>query len=256
MYNLLVKIVCLGVKMLKLDNVCYAVKEDGKQKYILKNINLEIGDSETIVITGHNGSGKSTLMKIIMGIIPVTSGKIYFDGVDITDMTITNRAKLGIAYSFQTPVRFKGLKVKDLLITAQKTNSKLMEVCNYLSRVGLCARDYINRPLDDSLSGGELKRIEIATTLARGARLNMFDEPEAGIDLWSFDGLISAFNENKAKNNCTNIIISHQEKILGIADRIIVMDSSQITMMGNRDEIMPSIKAYKVCSRLQGDDYE
>lgn len=256
MYNLFVKIVKLGVKMLKLDNVCYAVEEDGKQKYILKNINLEIGDNETIVITGHNGSGKSTLMKIIMGIIPVTSGKIYFDGVNITEMTITDRAKLGIAYSFQTPVRFKGLKVKDLLITAQKTNTKLMEVCNYLSRVGLCARNYIDRPLDDSLSGGELKRIEIATTLARGARLNMFDEPEAGIDLWSFDGLISAFNENKAKNNCTNIIISHQEKILGIADRIIVMDSSKITMMGKRDEIMPSIKSSKVCSRLQGDDYE
>ena len=131
-----------------------------------------------------------------------------------------------------------------------------MEVCNYLSRVGLCARNYIDRPLDDSLSGGELKRIEIATTLARGARLNMFDEPEAGIDLWSFDGLISAFNENKAKNNCSNIIISHQEKILGIADRIIVMDSSKITMMGKRDEIMPSIKSSKVCSRLQGEDYE
>lgn len=242
--------------MLKLDNVCYAVEEDGKQKFILKNINFEIGDNETIAITGHNGSGKSTLMKIIMGIVPVTSGKIYFNGVNITDMTITDRAKLGIAYSFQTPVRFKGLKVKDLLITAQKTNTKLMEVCNYLSRVGLCARNYIDRPLDDSLSGGELKRIEIATTLARGARLNMFDEPEAGIDLWSFDGLISAFNENKAKNNCSNIIISHQEKILGIADRIIVMDSSKITMMGKRDEIMPSIKSSKVCSRLQGEDYE
>ena len=242
--------------MLKLDNVCYAVEEDGKQKFILKNINFEIGDNETIVITGHNGSGKSTLMKIIMGIVPVTSGKIYFNGVNITDMTITDRAKLGIAYSFQTPVRFKGLKVKDLLTTAQKTNTKLMEVCNYLSRVGLCARNYIDRPLDDSLSGGELKRIEIATTRARGARLNMFDEPEAGIDLWSFDGLISAFNENKAKNNCSNIIISHQEKILGIADRIIVMDSSKITMMGKRDEIMPSIKSSKVCSRLQGEDYE
>lgn len=242
--------------MLKLDNVCYAVDENGKQKYILKNINLEIGDNETIVITGHNGSGKSTLMKIIMGIIPVTSGKIYFDGVNITDMTITDRAKLGIAYSFQTPVRFKGLKVKDLLTTAQKTNSKLMEVCNYLSKVGLCARNYIDRPLDDSLSGGELKRIEIATTLARGARLNMFDEPEAGIDLWSFDGLISAFSESLEKNKCTNIIISHQEKILGIADRIVVMDSSKITMLGTRDEIMPSIKSSRVCSKLKGDMYE
>lgn len=242
--------------MLKLDNVCYFVEEDGKQKYILKNINLEIGDNEITVITGHNGSGKSTLMKIIMGIIPVSSGKIYFDGVDITEMTITDRAKLGIAYSFQTPVRFKGLKVKDLLTTAQKTNSKLTEVCNYLSKVGLCARNYIDRDLDDSLSGGELKRIEIATTFARGARLNMFDEPEAGIDLWSFDGLISAFEENKEKNKCSNIIISHQEKILNIADRIIVMDSSKITMIGRREEILPSIKTTKICSKLQGDCYE
>ncbi len=242
--------------MLKLDNVCYFVEEDGKQKYILKNINLEIGDNEITVITGHNGSGKSTLMKIIMGIIPVSSGKIYFDGVDITEMTITDRAKLGIAYSFQTPVRFKGLKVRDLLTTAQKTNSKLTEVCNYLSKVGLCARNYIDRDLDDSLSGGELKRIEIATTFARGARLNMFDEPEAGIDLWSFDGLISAFEENKEKNKCSNIIISHQEKILNIADRIIVMDSSKITMIGSREEILPSIKTTKICSKLQGDCYE
>lgn len=241
--------------MLKLDNVCYMVEEDGKQKYILKNINLEIGDNETIVITGHNGSGKSTLMKIIMGIIPVTSGKIYFDGVNITNMTITDRAKLGIAYSFQTPVRFKGLKVKDLLVTAQKTNSKLTEVCNYLSKVGLCARDYIDRCLDDSLSGGELKRIEIATTLARGAKLNMFDEPEAGIDLWSFEGLIDAFRESKEKN-ASNIIISHQEKILGIADRIVVMDSSKISNIGKREEILPKIKTAKICSRLQGERYE
>ena len=131
-----------------------------------------------------------------------------------------------------------------------------MEVCNYLSKVGLCARNYIDRDLDDSLSGGELKRIEIATTFARGARLNMFDEPEAGIDLWSFDGLISAFNENKTKNKCTNIIISHQEKILGIADRIVVMDSSKITMLGTKDEILPSLKSQRVCQKLQGDIYE
>lgn len=242
--------------MLKLDNVCYSVEENGKQKDILKNINLEINDNETVVITGHNGSGKSTLMKIIMGIIPVTSGKIYFDGVNITHMTITDRAKLGIAYSFQTPVRFKGLKVRDLLNTAQKTNNKLMEVCNYLSKVGLCARNYIDRDLDDSLSGGELKRIEIATTFARGAQLNMFDEPEAGIDLWSFDGLISAFAESKEKNKSTNIIISHQEKILGIADKIVVMDSSKITMYGTKEEILPSIKRAKICSKLSGEIYE
>ena len=241
--------------MLKLDNVCYAIEEDGKQKYILKNINLEINPNEIVVITGHNGSGKSTLMKIIMGVIPVTSGKIYFNGVNITDMTITDRAKLGIAYAFQTPVRFKGLKVRDLLNTAQKTNSQIMEVCNYLSKVGLCARDYVDRDLDDSLSGGELKRIEIASTLARGASLNMFDEPEAGIDLWSFDGLISAFLDNKEKYNSANIIIS-QEKILSIADKIVVMDSSKVSMFGTKSEILPKIKSKKLCSKLQGECYE
>lgn len=242
--------------MLKLENVCYIVEDNGKQKYILKNINLEITDGEIVVITGHNGSGKSTLMKAIMGIIPITSGKIYFDGVDITTMTITDRAKLGIAYAFQTPVRFKGLKVKDLLTTAQKTNSQLMEVCNYLSKVGLCARDYIDRDLDDSLSGGELKRIEIATTFARGARLNIFDEPEAGIDLWSFDGLISAFKENKQSHNATNIIISHQEKILNIADKIVVMDSSKVSMFGSPKDILPTLSSKKQCSKLQEGIYE
>ena len=230
--------------MLKLENVCYSVDD----KKILKNINLEINNNETIVITGHNGSGKSTLLKAIMGIIPITSGKIYYDNVDITEMTITDRAKLGMGYAFQSPVRFKGLKVRDLLTTAQKTNSQLMEICNYLSKVGLCARDYIDRDLDDSLSGGELKRIEIATTLARGASLNLFDEPEAGIDLWSFDGLISAFKESKS----STIIISHQEKILNIADRIIVMDSGNISSIGTPEEIMPSLKCEK-CSKLNGD---
>lgn len=235
--------------MLKLINVCYSVEENGMKKDILKNINMTINDNEVVVITGHNGSGKSTLMKCIMGIIPVTSGEIYFDGVNITDMTITDRAKLGIGYAFQTPVRFKGLKVRDLLSTAQKTNSQLMEVCNYLSKVGLCARDYIDRDLDDSLSGGELKRIEIATTLARGALLNMFDEPEAGIDLWSFDGLISAFRESKS----ATMIISHQEKIMNIADRIIVMNNAKITASGTPDEVMPHLQSAKHCSKLNGD---
>ena len=235
--------------MLKLDNVCYSVNDNGLQKDILKNINLEINDGETIVITGHNGSGKSTLMKCIMGILPVTSGKIYYNGVDITEMTITDRAKLGIGYAFQTPIRFKGLKVRDLLMTAQKTNSQLMEVCNYLSKVGLCARDYIDRDLDDSLSGGELKRIEIATTLARGAKLNMFDEPEAGIDLWSFDGLISAFKESRSA--C--MIISHQEKILNIADKVVVMDSSKISMCGTPKDILPHLNNARACSKLNGE---
>ena len=227
--------------MLKLDNVCYSVEENGKQKYILKNINLIINDGETIVITGHNGSGKSTLMKIIMGIIPVTSGKIYFDVVDITTMSITDRAKLGIAYAFQTPIRFKGIKVRDLLTTAQKTNSSINEVCNYLSRVGLCARDYIDRPLDDKLSGGELKRIEIATILARSTQLSVFDEPEAGIDLWSFNNLIKVFERMHEKTKGSILIISHQERILNIADRIIVIADGSIRESGTKEEIMPSV---------------
>lgn len=239
--------------MLKLENVCYDVIENGKKKSILKDISFEVGDGETIVVTGHNGSGKTSLMKVIMGIYPVTSGKIYFNGTDITQMTITDRAKLGLSYAFQTPVRFKGLKVRDLISTAQKTNSVVMEVCNYLSKVGLCARDYIDRELDDKLSGGELKRIEIATTLARGAKLNIFDEPEAGIDLWSFDGLISAFDENKKKFGATNIIISHQEKILNIADKVIVMNSAKIDRFGDREEVLPSLNvATARCAKLQG----
>ncbi|MBE5736018.1 MAG: ATP-binding cassette domain-containing protein [Clostridiales bacterium] len=241
--------------MIKLDNVSYKVKEGGKDRYILRNVSLEIESGDIIVVTGHNGSGKSTLMKIIMGILPVTSGKIYLDGKDITDMDIAERARLGIAYAFQTPVRFKGLKVRDLISTAQKTNSKIMDVCNYLSRVGLCARDYIDRELNDKLSGGELKRIEIATTFARGARLNIFDEPEAGIDLWSFDGLISAFEENKGEGG-TNIIISHQEKIIGIADKVLVLDSGNVVAYGDRESVMPNVKTRPVCSMLQGGSNE
>ena len=240
--------------MLKLENVCYSVDDNGKIKHILQNINLTIDKGEIVVVTGHNGSGKSTLMKVIMGIKPITSGKIYFDGVDITNMSITERAKLGLAYAFQTPVRFKGIKVKDLLTSAQKTNSNIMEVCNYLSKVGLCAREYIDRDLDDSLSGGELKRIEIASTLARGAKLNIFDEPEAGIDLWSFDGLISAFEENKRLHNSTNVIISHQEKILNIADKILVMDSAKVDMFGQKDEVLPKLQTKAMCSKLAKGD--
>ena len=236
--------------MLELQHVSYSVTDEvtGKTTDILRDVNLKI-DDRFVAITGPNGSGKSTLAKVIAGIITPTSGKILLDGVDITNMTITDRAKLGIGYAFQTPVRFKGLKVRDLLTTAQKTNSQLMEVCNYLSKVGLCARDYIDRYLDDSLSGGELKRIEIATTLARGAKFNMFDEPEAGIDLWSYDGLISAFKESHS----TCVIISHQEKILSIADRIVVMDSSRISAIDTPQKVLPNIQETRVCSKLNGE---
>ena len=242
--------------MLELKHVNYAVEDgEGNQKFILNDINLTINNNDIVVITGHNGSGKSTLMKVIMGILPVTSGQILFEGVDITNMTISDRAKLGIAYAFQTPVRFKGLKVRDLLTTAQKNNSQITDVCHYLSKVGLCARDYIDRELDDSLSGGELKRIEIATTLTRGAKLNMFDEPEAGIDLWSFEGLISAFKDNK-ENGGTNIIISHQEKLIDIADKILVMNSGFVDKFGDKKDIINTLNSAQVCSKLQGGKYE
>lgn len=242
--------------MLQLIHVNYAVNdENNNQKFILRDINLTINSGDITVITGHNGSGKSTLLKLIMGILPVTSGQILFDGVDITNMTITDRAKLGLSYAFQTPVRFKGLKVRDLLSTAKQGNSKITDMCHYLSKVGLCARDYIDRDLDDSLSGGELKRIEIATTFTRGAKLNMFDEPEAGIDLWSFDGLISAFVDNK-NNGGSNIIISHQERILNVADKIIVMNSGSIENCGDAKEILPSLSQGKVCGKLKGGRYE
>ena len=241
--------------MLRLENVTYKVKENGQDRFILNNVSLEINEQDIIVVTGHNGSGKSTLMKIIMGILPVTSGRIYFNDQDVTNMDITSRAKLGIAYAFQTPVRFKGLTVRNLISTAQKTNGEIMDVCNYLSRVGLCARDYIDRPLDDKLSGGELKRIEIATTFARGAKLNIFDEPEAGIDLWSFDGLISAFEENK-KVGGTNIIISHQEKILKIADKILLLDSGKVKSYDTPDKVLPNVTSKAMCGMLQGGGHE
>ncbi len=242
--------------MLRIENISYYVTEGNIRKDILTNINLHIQKGETVVITGHNGSGKSTLVKTVMGLVPVTSGKIYFNDIDITNMSISERAKLGIAYAFQNPVRFKGLKVKDILSTAQKTNAKISDVCNYLSRVGLCARQYIDRELDDSLSGGELKRIEIASTLARGAKLNIFDEPEAGIDLWSFDGLVSAFRDNKEIDGGTNIVISHQERLMSIADKIVVMNESEISKVGTPQEILPTLTIVNTCKKLQGDSYE
>ena len=244
-----------GRYMLRLENITYKVKENGHDRYILRDVSLEINDNDIVVVTGHNGSGKSTLMKIIMGILPVSSGKIFFNDIDITNLDITSRAQMGIAYAFQTPIRFKGLTVRNLISTAQKTNGEIMDVCNYLSRVGLCARDYIDRPLDDKLSGGELKRIEIATTFARGGKLNIFDEPEAGIDLWSFDGLISAFEENK-KNGGTNIIISHQEKILKIADKILLLDSGKIKMYDTPDKVLPNVSSRGTCGMLQGGEHE
>ena len=227
--------------MLELRNVSYVVKdENGQDKEIIKNISLNI-DERFVAITGPNGGGKSTLAKIIAGIYQPTSGQILFDGEDITNMSITDRAKKGVSFAFQQPVRFKGLTVKDLITLAAGKQISVAEACNYLSEVGLCARDYINREVNASLSGGELKRIEIALIIARSTKLSVFDEPEAGIDLWSFNNLIKVFERMHEKTQGSILIISHQERILNIADRIIVIADGEIRESGTKEEIMPSV---------------
>ena len=226
--------------MLELKNICFSAEGENGTKEILKNINLKIDDGFS-VITGHNGSGKSTLAKIIAGIITPTSGEILLDGEDITGLSITDRAKKGISFAFQQPVRFKGITVHDLISLAAGKEISIGEACSYLSEVGLCARDYINREVNASLSGGELKRIEIATVLARSTKLSLFDEPEAGIDFWSFNSLIKVFEKMRDTLGGSIIIISHQERILNIADRIIVVSDGEIEKIGSKEEILPSL---------------
>lgn len=226
--------------MLELINVSFKVSGEDGEKEILKNINLKI-DDKFVAITGPNGGGKSTLAKVIAGIYPVTEGKILFDGVDITNMSITDRAKLGISFAFQQPVRFKGLTVRDLITLAAGKEISVSDACKYLSEVGLCARDYIDREINASLSGGELKRIEIAMIMARGTKLSVFDEPEAGIDLWSFNNLIRVFQKMHEQTNGSIMIISHQEKILDIADKIVVVANGQIKSYGKKEEILPEL---------------
>ncbi len=239
--------------MLTLEHLAWSLP-DGTD--IVKDISLTAKDGKLIVVTGPNGGGKSTLAKVIAGIYKPTSGRILLDGQDITDMSITDRANNGISYAFQQPVRFKGLKVKDLLSLAAGKQASVTEACGYLSEVGLCARDYIDRELNDSLSGGELKRIEIATVLARGQKLSVFDEPEAGIDLWSFQNLIQVFERMQQKNTDGSIlVISHQERILNIADEIIVLAAGQVTQQGPRAEILPGLlgttSAVTACTALE-----
>ena len=223
--------------MLELKNVGFVAEGEVE---ILKNVSLTI-DDRFVAITGPNGGGKSTLAKLIAGIYEPTSGQILLDGVDITHMSITDRANLGISYAFQQPVRFKGLQVRDLIRLAAGRKITLAEGCNYLSEVGLCARDYIDRELNDSLSGGELKRIEIAMVLARGTKLSVFDEPEAGIDLWSFQNLIHVFEKMYEETRGSILIISHQERILNIADKIVVIRDGEVVKSGARDEILPEL---------------
>lgn len=238
--------------MLELKNLSFAVEGE---KEILSGIDLTIPENKFIVITGPNGGGKSTLAKIIAGVMSPTSGSIELDGEDITGWSVTERARHGIAYAFQQPVRFKGIRVLDLLRIASGKDISVASACAYLSEVGLCARDYINREVNASLSGGELKRIEIATVIARKARLTVFDEPEAGIDLWSFQNLIAIFEKlRKEIQDSSVIIISHQERILQIADEIVVLENGKIKYSGTRSEILPLIMgteaAATVCARL------
>lgn len=235
--------------MLELKNVSYQVSDELGEKQILKNVNLTL-DERFVAFTGPNGGGKSTLAKVIAGIIKPTEGRIYFDGEDITDLSITERAQRGISYAFQQPVRFKGLTVRDLINIAAGKTLKVSDVCAYLSEVGMCARDYVDREVNASLSGGELKRIEIATILARGTKLSVFDEPEAGIDLWSFGNLIKVFEKMYEQTQGSILIISHQERILNIADKIVVIADGQVRQQGAKNKVLPELLGTDACRVL------
>lgn len=235
--------------MLELKNVSYKVQDELGEKEILKDINLTL-DERFVAFTGPNGGGKSTLAKVIAGIIKPTAGKIYFNGEDITELSVTERANKGISYAFQQPVRFKGLTVRDLINIAAGKTLKVSDACAYLSEVGMCARDYIDREVNASLSGGELKRIEIATILARGTSLSVFDEPEAGIDLWSFGNLIKVFEKMHEKTQGNILIISHQERILNIADKIVVIADGKIREQGKKEEVLPRLLGKDACKIL------
>lgn len=236
--------------MLKLENISYFVFENGKKKFILNKMNLLFDEKKLYCITGPNGSGKSTLVKIIMGIFAPSTGKIIFNGQDITSLSVDQRARLGFSYAFQTPVTFKGFKVLDLMNIACGQKNDLSSLCSYLSSVGLCAREYINRSVDKNLSGGELKRIELAMLLARNGSVNIFDEPEAGIDLWSFDNLTKIFEQLRSK---IQIVVSHQNKILQKADCVIVLKNGNLEKIGTFDALQTIIQNDK-CAKLRGDN--
>lgn len=229
--------------MLTLKNLSLTAADAQGRADIVKNVSLDVKDGKFLVITGPNGGGKTTLAKLIMGLATPTGGQIFLNGEDITGLSITDRAKRGISYSFQQPPRFKGMKVSDLLTIAAGKALSHDEACSYLTQVGLCARDYLNRDVDTSLSGGEVKRIEIATILARRGQLMIFDEPEAGIDLWSFARLTETFEQIHQEGKATMIIISHQERIIRLADEIVVIANGQIAHRGNTEEVFPLILA-------------
>lgn len=236
--------------MLRLDNVYFSAYENGKEKKIINGVNLDISEN-FVALTGPNGGGKSTLARLVMGIIKPTSGRIYFDGKDITDLSVTERARAGISFAFQQPVKFKGITVSDLISVAAGRELKMAEVCDYLSEVGLCAREYVNREINGSLSGGELKRIEIASVMARGTKLTVFDEPEAGIDLWSFNSLIKVFENLRNKNGGSILIISHQERILEFADRIILIKNGKVEKDGDKSKVLSGLLSSAGCRTLE-----
>ena len=236
--------------MLELKHISFGVNDEGQDKEIIRDVSLSLPDGQLAVVTGPNGGGKSTLARLIAGIEKPASGQILWNGQDITGWGITERARAGIAFAFQQPVRFKGIQVLDLIRLAAGNPLSAAEACRYLARVGLCARDYIDREVNASLSGGELKRIEIATVLARGAALSVFDEPEAGIDLWSFQNLIEVFEDMRARIAGSSIlIISHQERILNIADEIIVLRDGEVCRQGAREEILPELTGTAAAAR-------
>ena len=238
--------------MLELKNISFNADTANGKKEILKDVSIKFEDG-FIAITGPNGGGKSTLAKIIAGIEKPVSGSIYLDGEDITSLSVTERAKKGISFAFQQPVRFKGITVNDIVRLAAGRDITVSEACDYLSQVGLCARDYINREVNASLSGGELKRIEIASVLARGTAVSIFDEPEAGIDLWSFSNLINVFERMREKLGGSIIIISHQERILNIADKVAVISAGELTAYGEKSEVLPQLldASYDACKVLK-----
>ncbi len=240
--------------MLEIKNLTYTVTDEkkGKRVKILDDVSVTINE-RFVAVTGPNGSGKSTLAKLIAGIYKADSGRILLDGVDITDMSITERARAGISFAFQQPVRFKGITVKDMISMAAGEKISVAEACKYLSEVGLCAKEYVNREINESLSGGELKRIEIAMINARGTRFSVFDEPEAGIDLWSFNNLIKVFEKMHERTHGNILIISHQERILDIADKIIVIANGKIAAYGTKNEILPELlSAQAACKYASG----
>ena len=232
--------------MIELKNITYKINEQGQEKVILDNVSCIFEDNLTVAITGHNGSGKSTLTKLIIGIINPTAGKIFYNGKDITNLSIDERAKLGLNYAFQQPVTFRGITIKDLIDIATQTQNSVSKACEYLSVVGICAKEYIKRDFDKTLSGGEQKRIELALALAKTGNCYIFDEPEAGIDLWSFEKLNSLFKKDKSY-----IIVSHQEKLLQNADKILVLTNGKITAYDSAKKILPTLRN-STCARIGG----